>query len=292
MSSKIEYKKPKIPLTPGRIVLYVIAIFFAAIYLMPVYVMVNASMTSFESVSVSTMWALPESFSLNGFRTAWRGDPMQGFTGLGRYFMNSLIITIPAVVLSVFLGSMNGYILTKWKFKGSNLVFMLILFGMFIPLQSILIPLVEIVRKVGLYGTRFGLMLACTVYGIPITTLLFRSFYGTIPTSLIECARIDGSGFFKTYFLIALPLSLSSITVAAIWQFTQIWNGYLLAVVLTQRPAVQPITVGLLNMVGAYYVRWNIIMAGAFIAAMPTLLIYVLASRYFVKGIMTGAVKG
>ncbi|TFG93182.1 MAG: carbohydrate ABC transporter permease [Syntrophobacterales bacterium] len=275
-----------------RIILYAVAVFFALVYLLPLYVMVNASVTSFETVSVNTMWQLPKALSLKGFMAAWVGDPLQGFTGLGRYFVNSLIITIPAMIVSVFLGAINGYILTKWKFKGSNLVFLLILFGMFIPLQSILIPLVEVVRMTGLYGTRIGLALACTVYGIPITTLLFRSFYGTLPTSLVECARIDGAGFFKIFFRIAFPLSLSAITVASIWQFTQIWNGYLLAVVLTQRPEVQPITVGLLNMVGAFFVRWNIIMAGAFIAAIPTLFIYVLVSRYFVKGIMSGAVKG
>jgi glucose/mannose transport system permease protein len=169
---------------------------------------------------------------------------------------------------------------------------MLILFGMFIPLQSILIPLVEIVRGVGLYGTRSGLSLCSAVYGIAITTLLFRSFYGTIPTALIECARMDGAGFFKIYFRIVLPVSLPALTVAIIWQFTQIWNGYLLAIVLTQRPAVQPITVGLLNMVGAHYVQWNVVMAGAFIAALPTVVIYVLVSRYFVRGIMSGAIKG
>ena len=281
-----------IPRSLNRLILYIIAGFFALLFLMPVYVMVNASITSFESVSINTMWLPPEQFSLRGFATAWVGDPLQGFTGLGRYFLNSMIITIPAVAVSVFLGSINGYVLTKWKFKGSNLLFMLILFGMFIPLQSILIPLVEIVRKIGLYGTRAGLSLACTVYGIAITTLLFRSFYGTIPTSLLECARIDGAGFFKIFFSIALPLSLSAIIVAVIWQFTQIWNGYLLAIVLTQRPEVQPITVGLLNMVGAFFVQWNIVMAGAFIAAMPTLVIYILVSRYFVKGIMSGAVKG
>jgi len=281
-----------IPHWLNRLVLYMVAIIFAALFLMPIYVMVNASITSFETVSVSTMWRLARSFSLRGFGTAWVGDPLQGFTGLGPYFLNSLIITIPAVVVSVFLGSINGYVFTHWKFRGSNLLFMLILFGMFIPLQSILIPLVEIVRGVGLYGTRSGLSLCCAVYGIAITTLLFRSFYGTIPTSLLECARIDGAGFFKIYFRILLPLSLPAVTVAIIWQFTQIWNGYLLAIVLTQRPAVQPITVGLLNMVGAHYVQWNIVMAGALIATLPTLAIYVLVSRYFVKGIMSGAIKG
>jgi glucose/mannose transport system permease protein len=281
-----------IPRSLNRLVLYMVAIFFAVLFLMPIYVMVNAAITSFEAVSVSTMWRLAPSFSLRGFAAAWVGDPLQGFTGLGPYFLNSLIITIPAVVVSVFLGSINGYVFTHWKFRGSNVLFMLILFGMFIPLQSILIPLVEIVRRVGLYGTRSGLSLSSAVYGIAITTLLFRSFYGTIPTSLIECARIDGAGFFKIYFRIAVPLSLPAATVAIIWQFTQIWNGYLLAIVLTQRPEVQPITVGLLNMVGAHYVQWNIVMAGAFIAALPTLAIYVLVSRYFVKGIMSGAIKG
>ena len=162
---------------------------------------------------------------------------------------------------------------------------------MFIPAQSILIPLVVVFSKIGLYGTISGLVATHIIYGIPITTLIFRNYYKSVPTSLVESANSDGAGFFKIYRYVVLPLSVPAMAVVAIWQFTASWNNYLFAVVLTQNPKVQPITVGVVNLTGAYYVEWNLQMAGAFIAAFPTILVYMFLSRYFMSGLMTGAVK-
>ncbi|HVP18597.1 MAG TPA: carbohydrate ABC transporter permease, partial [Spirochaetia bacterium] len=171
-------------------------------------------------------------------------------------------------------------------------LFPLLLFGMFIPYQSILIPLVRVLQNVGIYGTRGGLIFTHVVYGIPITTLIFRNYYAAIPDELLEASKIDGAGILGIYANVLFPLSLPGFVVVMIWQFTSIWNDFLFAVVVTSRPALQPITVALNNLAGSFSVEWNVQMAGALIAALPTLLIYIFLSRYFMSGLLAGSVKG
>ena len=190
------------------------------------------------------------------------------------------------------LGSVNGYVLSKWKFRGADLLFPVILFGMFIPYQAVLIPLVQTMQALGLYGSIPGLIFVHVVYGIPITTLIFRNYYATVPSELIEAARIDGAGILGVYRLIMLPLSWPGFVVVIIWQFTSIWNEFLFAIVLTSNPQVQPIMVALNNLAGSYSVQWNIQMAGALMAALPTLLVYVLLGRFFLRGLLAGSLKG
>ena len=173
--------------------------------------------------------------------------------GLAANFMNSVYITVPATLISAFLGSMNGYVLAKWKFRGANVLFPLLLFGMFIPYQSILIPLVRVLQNMHLYGTRGGLIFVHVVYGIPITTLIFRNYYAAIPDELIEASKIDGAGILGIYANILFPLSLPGFVVVMIWQFTSIWNDFLFAVIVTSSPALQPITVALNNLAGSYF---------------------------------------
>ena len=281
-----------LPIRWTRILLYVILIAFTVFYLMPIYVMIATSLKSFAEVSLEKMWILPKKLSLESFFAVWKGNKAEGYTGLGQYFFNSIYMTVPATVLSALIGSLNGYVFSKWRFRGCDVIFTLLLFGMFIPYQSIIIPLVEVLRSLKIYGTISGLVLAHVIYGIPITTLVFRNYYKSIPTSLVESSRIDGAGFFQIYRWVVFPLSLPAMAVVGIWQFTSIWNSYLFAVILTQRPEVQPITVGLVNLSGSYFVAWNAQMAGAFIAAFPTLLVYFLLSSYFMRGLMSGAVKG
>jgi glucose/mannose transport system permease protein len=200
-------------------------------------------------------------------------------------------MVIPAAIISSLLGAMNGYVLAKWKFRGADFIFPMILFGMFIPYQSILIPLVEFMRRINLYGGTAGLVLAHVIYGIPITTLTFRNYYATIPTELVEAARIDGAGFFRIFTRVMLPISIPSFVVVLIWQFTSAWNDFLFAVVLTD-PQHWPVTVALNNMAGSQIIAWNVQMAGSFLAALPTLLIYIFLSNYFLRGLMSGALKG
>jgi glucose/mannose transport system permease protein len=275
-----------------RALLYLGLVALAVFYLLPIYVLLTTSFKEFREVSLETMWRLPTSVTLDGFVRAWAGDPGTGTRGLGQNFMNSVYLVVPGVALSVFLGSLNGYVLAQWRFRGSDTLFFLLLFGMFIPYQSILIPLVRLLQQVGLYGTLPGLIATHVVYGLPITTLIFRNYYASVPRSLVEAAEVDGAGILGIYRTVILPLSAPATVVTVVWQFTQIWNDFLFGVVITNKPTVQPITVALNNLAGSYIVEWNVQMAGALLAAVPTLVVYVLMGRYFVQGLLAGSVKG
>ncbi len=280
-----------------RPLLYVILTVAAIVYLIPIYVLLVTALKSFEQVNLQTMWNLPSSFSLMSFVQAWSGDPSKGVMGLSRNFINSVALVVPATVFSAFLGSMNGYVLSKWKFRGSETLFTLFLFGMFIPYQSILIPLVQTLAKIkigdqSLYGSIAGLILVHIVYGIPITTLIFRNYYAAVPDEMVEAGRIDGAGILDIYRYIMFPISMPGFVVVMIWQYTSIWNEFLFAATITNKPAVQPITVALNNLAGSFVVEWNVQMAGALMAALPTLLVYILLGRYFMRGLLAGSVKG
>jgi len=276
---------------PGVIVVYGLLCIASAVYLMPIYVQLVTGLKSFQEVSLATMWKLPSGINFSSYLKAWTGA-YQGIRGLSGNFLNSVLLVVPATLISAFLGSMNGYVLAKWKFRGANVLFPLLLFGMFIPYQSILIPLVRVLQQMHLYGTRGGLIFVHVVYGIPITTLIFRNYYAAIPNELLEASKIDGADILGIYARILFPLSLPGFVVVIIWQFTSIWNDFLFAVIVTSRPSLQPITVALNNMAGSFSVEWNVQMAGALIAALPTLLVYIFLSRYFMSGLLAGSVKG
>jgi len=230
------------------------------------------------------MWLLPKQPSLEGFTDSIKR--------LSPNLLNSFLLVIPATILSCILGSINGYIFSKIRFPGVNLLFMFVLFGMFIPYQSILFPLIQFLQKVNLYGTIWGLIITHVIYGLPITSLIFRNYYMEVPDEMLEAASIDGAGLFKSYVLILFPLSIPGFVVAIIWQFTNIWNEFLFAVTITSDPKKQPITVALVNLAGSQMVQWNLQMAGAIVAAIPTLLVYIFLGKYFIRGLMSGSVKG
>jgi glucose/mannose transport system permease protein len=276
----------------GRVVVYAVLVAFAAFYLMPVYVLLVTGLKSFQEVSLDRMWNLPQGFSLQSFHDAWFGNSQTAINGVAANFYNSLLLTVPATLISALLGSLNGYILAKWKFRGADILFPAILFGMFIPYQSILIPLVSTLQSIGLYGSIPGLVLVHVIYGIPITTLIFRNYYAAVPNELVEAARIDGADILGIYRHILFPISLPGFVVVMIWQFTSIWNEFLFAIVLMSNPKVQPITVALNNLAGSFSVQWNIQMAGALLAALPTLLVYIFLGRYFMRGLLAGSLKG
>jgi glucose/mannose transport system permease protein len=269
--------------TTGNAVKFAIMVAFAIFFLLPVWVMLITGLKPFADVSLARMWELPSGIYLDNFQAA--------LAALGPNLMNSIMLAVPAAIISSVLGSMNGYILSKWKFRGSDIIFTLFLFGMFIPYQSILIPLVQFMQMINLVGGIPGLILVHVVYGIPITTLIFRNYYATLPGEVVESGRIDGAGFFGIYRHIALPLSLPGFAVVLIWQFTNVWNEFLFAVVLT-RPNTWPVTVALNNLAGSQIVEWNVQMAGALLAALPTLLVYIILGRFFLRGLMAGALKG
>jgi len=225
-----------------RYLLLLPLLFMTAFYLIPMYLMIVTGFKAFDEVSLKTIWQLPSSIAFDNY--------IEAYAKLTPYLWNSINMVVPAAIISSILGSVNGFVLARWKFRGADVIFPLILFGMFIPYQSILIPLVEFMRSINMYGGLPGLVLAHVIYGIPITTLTFRNYYATIPKELIEAARIDGADLLKTYFYILLPLSIPSFVVVLIWQFTSAWNDFLFAVVLTN-PDAWPITVALNNMAGS-----------------------------------------
>jgi glucose/mannose transport system permease protein len=252
-------------------------------YLLPLYIMLVTGFKSFAEVSLQTMWNLPGGFSLENYIAA--------FEKLAPHLKNSLMMVIPAAIISSMVGSVNGFVLARWRFPGSNLVLPLLLFGMFIPYQSILIPLAVFMKNIGLAGSIPGLILVHVIYGIPITTLTFYGYYMTVPKELVEAARIDGAGMFGAYRHIFLPVSAPAFVVVIIWQFTSAWNDFLFAVILTGNEN-WPVTVALQNMAGSQIIAWNVQMAGSFLAAVPTLLVYIFLGRYFLRGLMAGALKG
>jgi glucose/mannose transport system permease protein len=265
-----------------RTALYITLIVGAMIFLLPIFVVVNTSMKDPSTINLATTWHLPE-------RIYWQSYA-EVIDEFGPRIWNSITLVTNSTLLSSIMGSLNGYVLSKWRIAGERILFPLILFGMFIPYQAILIPLFEFMRDIHLYGGIPSLILIHTIYGLPITTLIFRNFYMEIPDEMLEAAAIDGAGFFDIFTQIVFPLSISGFVVVIIWQFTQIWNEFLFAVTLTTG-ASEPITVGLAHLAGGEAVKWNLPMAGAVVAALPPIIVYVIMSRYFVRGLLAGSIK-
>ena len=274
--------------------LYLILIFFALFYLAPLYVMVATSLKSVEEIRQGNLLALPQDPSLAAWVKAWSAACVGiECTGIGRFFLNSVRMVIPAVAISTLIGALNGYALTKWKFKGADLIFALMLFGCFIPFQIVLVPMARTLGVLGLAASVPGLVLVHVVYGLCFTTLFFRNYYAAFPTELVKAATIDGAGFFSIFWRIMLPNSAPILVVTVIWQFTNVWNDFLFGASFAAGSAA-PITVALNNIVNTStgVKEYNVDMASAMMTALPTLLVYVLAGRYFVRGLMAGAVKG
>lgn len=280
--------------TFSRGLIYLVIITVAFYYLLPLFVMLVTSFKDLDEIRNGTIFSLPKSFNFDAWEKAW-GTACTGAScdGLKGYFWNSVLIAVPAILISTILGAINGYVLTKWKFKGSNLFFGLLLIGTMIPFQVILLPMAQTLGYLGLSGTIPGLIFVHIVYGLAFTTLFFRNYYITIPNELVNAARIDGAGFWKIFTRIILPVSTPIVVVSLIWQFTQIWNDFLFGVVYSSGDQ-QPITVALNNLVNTStgVKEYNVDMAAAIIAALPTLLVYIVAGNYFVRGLTAGSVKG
>jgi len=277
-----------------RFVLYILLALFALFYLMPLFVMITTSLKSLDEIRTGDLVSLPREITFDAWRTAW-SSACTGIQceGVRPYFLNSLLIAVPAVLISTIIGALNGYVVAQWKFKGANIFFALLLFGCFIPFQVVLLPMAIVLGKLGISGTIPGLIFVHVIYGLGFTTLFFRNYYVSIPSELTKAAMIDGAGFFRIFWSIFMPLSLPIIVVSVIWQFTQIWNDFLFGVSFSQA-GTQPVTVALNNIVNSTtgVKEYNVDMAAAIIAALPTLLVYVVAGKYFIRGLTAGSVKG
>jgi glucose/mannose transport system permease protein len=278
----------------ARAAIYAVLILFAVYYLLPLFVMVVNSLKPLAEIREGNMLALPREATIAPWLSAWSSAQIGVQpTGLRPYFLNSILMVVPAVAISTLLGAINGYVLTKWRFRGDTIVFGLMLFACFIPFQIVLIPMARILGLVGLAGTTPGLVLVHVVYGLGFTTLFFRNYYAAFPTELVKAAQVDGAGFFRIFWRILLPSSGPIIVVTVIWQFTNIWNDFLFGASFADVDSM-PMTVALNNLVSSStgVKEYNVHFAGAILAALPTLIVYVLAGRYFVRGLMAGAVKG
>ncbi|WP_374347987.1 carbohydrate ABC transporter permease [Chitinimonas sp.] len=263
-------------------------------YLAPLYVMLTTSFKSLDEIRTGNLLSLPGQISFDAWRAAWdsacTGVECGGVKG---YFANSLKMMVPAVLISTLLGAFNGYILSMWRFRGSDAFFMALLIGTFLPFQVVILPMAQTLAMLGIENSTGRLVLVHVVYGIQFTTLFFRNYYVTVPGELVKAARIDGAGFFRIFFRILLPISIPTMMVCMIWQVTQIWNDFLFGVVFSSGES-QPMTVGLNNLVNTStgVKQYNVDMAAAIIAAIPTLFVYAVGSKYFVRGLTAGAVKG
>ena len=280
--------------TLGRVVLYLLLILFAVYYIVPLYVTLSTSFKSLDEIRSGNLLALPHVWQFDSWAKAW-SSACTGVTcdGMQPFFWNSIKMVIPAVLISTFLGAFNGYVFAHWRFRGSEMLFAALLVGCFIPFQVVILPMARLLGEFGLANTTTGLVFVHVVYGTAFTTLFFRNYYIGVPEELIKAARIDGAGFFLIFRKIVLPISGPIFVVCIIWQFTQIWNDFLFGIVFASGDS-QPITVGLNNLVNTStgVKEYNVNMAAAVIAALPTLLVYLVAGRYFVRGLTAGAVKG
>lgn len=278
----------------ARGIIYALLALFAVAYLLPLYVMLTTSLKPLSEIHGGNMMQLPQEPSLEAWFSAW-GSACISVTceGIKGYFWNSIKMVVPAVAISTIVGAFNGYVLTKWKFPGHKWIFGLMLFGCFIPFQVVLLPTASVLGALGISNSTAGLVLVHVAYGLGFTTLFFRNYYVAFPDELVRAGMMDGAGFFQIFFRILLPNSLPIIVVTVIYQFTNIWNDFLFGVSFSSG-VNYPMTVALNNLVNSStgVKEYNVNMAAAMIAALPTLLVYIVAGRYFVRGLMAGAVKG
>lgn len=286
--------KPRKAFSRRNVLVYGTLIMVALYYLLPLYVMVATSLKGMPEIRLGNIFAPPVEITFEPWAKAW-AEACTGLNcdGLSRGFWNSVRITVPSVIISILIASVNGYALANWKFRGADVFFTILIFGAFIPYQVMLYPIVIMLREIGLYGSLWGLVIVHAIFGMPILTLLFRNYFASLPEELFKAARVDGAGFWRIYFLIMLPMSLPIFVVAVILQVTGIWNDFLFGVVYA-KPEAYPMTVQLNNIVNSVQgvKEYNVNMAATLLTGLVPLAIYFASGKLFVRGIAAGAVKG
>jgi glucose/mannose transport system permease protein len=286
--------RPRPIISPRNVFLYGALILIAVYYLLPLYVMIVTSVKGMPEIRVGNVFAPPLEVTFEPWVKAW-ATACTGLNcdGLSHGFWNSVRITVPSVIVSIAIASLNGYALANWRFKGADLFFTILIVGAFIPYQVMLYPIVIVLREIGLYGTLYGLIIVHSIFGMPILTLLFRNYFASLPEELFKAARVDGAGFWAIYFKIMMPMSLPIFVVAMILQVTGIWNDFLFGVVYT-KPDTYPMTVQLNNIVNSVQgvKEYNVNMAATLLTGLVPLVVYFVSGKLFVRGIAAGAVKG
>ncbi|KZK78725.1 L-arabinose transport system permease protein AraQ [Pseudovibrio sp. W64] len=278
----------------GRLFIWTLLLAAAVLYLGPIYVVLSTSLKDLAEIRAGALLDLPHELNFAAWREAWSSACIGvRCEGLRPYFLNSVIMSVPSVAISTLIGALSGYALSLFRFRGANIIFALMLFGCFIPFQIVILPMAQTLGYLGIANSITGLIVVHTIYGISFTTLFFRNYYVSVPQELVRAATMDGAGFFRIFWHIMLPLSIPIIVVSVIWQFTQVWNEFLFGASFTSGGS-QPVTVALNNLINSTtsVKQYNVDMAAALIAAAPTLVVYIIAGRFFVRGLTAGAVKG
>lgn len=287
--------RPRRPLvTPARIGIYAFLLVTSAFFLLPLYVMVVTSLKSAEEVREAVLFALPSSPQFGNWVEAWGSACIAlACEGIQGGFWNSVRLVIPATILSVFLGALNGYALSFWRSKWGDILFGIMLLGAFVPFQVMIYPLVAWFRLGGFYNTYWAILLVHCIFGMPVLTLLFRNYYIAVPGELFKAARIDGGSFWRIFFQLMLPMATPMLIVATILQVTGIWNDYLFGLIFAGKDNY-PMTVQLNNLVNTTFGvrRYHIDMAATILTSLVPLAVYFFSGRWFVRGIAAGAVKG
>jgi ABC-type glycerol-3-phosphate transport system permease component len=245
-----------------------------------------SSIKTTREISLGQLWTLPETLYLGNFVETLSNPAVQ------TYFLNTFLVTLPATAASITLGILAGYVFSKMPFRGSDLLFLVIVSGMFFPPQVILIPLFKLFNGMGLLDTLWPMIIVHTALGIPICTLLMRNFFASVPNALREAALLEGANELQFLLKVVLPLSLPAIAVLATLQFTWIWNDFLWPLIFTQSDDKRTIMLGIAFLKGQYSVAWGVQGALSLAASLPTLVVFLFFQRYFIKGMTMGAVKG
>lgn len=264
-----------------KILIYLLLAILALIFIVPLYGAIAISFKSNREILSRNIWLPPSEFTFSAYKSAWT----QG--RLGRSFFNSVLITLPSVFGSIFVSSLGAYAISRLRFRGSTLMYIFFVSGLFFPPHSFIVPLYKLFDSLGLYDTIWALIIVNTAFGIPVCTMVLANYLRDIPYSIQEAAVIDGASHWKIYRSIILPLSKPVLAVLIIFQFTWIWNNFIWGLILTEHRAT-PIMLGLLNLKGQYFISWNVQAAGSVIAILPVLVIFLSFQRYFIKGLIMG----
>jgi multiple sugar transport system permease protein len=272
--------------SPWRVLGYAVLVIITLLWLVPVFSALITAFRTNDDILMNGFWSLPRQLVLDSFKDAWERG------GLSRYLPNSFIITLPALALTLLLSSLSAYALARFRFRGNRLVFFLYVGGMMLPFQVLLLPVFRLTDALGLYDTYWGLIAFHTAFQLGFCTFLLRNYMRTVPGEILEAARMDGCNEFRAWWQIMMPLTLPAIAAVATLEFTWIFNDYLWAIVLLRSDNLKPVTAGLAALQGQYVMDWTVITAGALLATVPTVLVFIFLQRYFIEGLTLGATKG
>lgn len=271
---------------PWPVAIFVILVVLAVMFLLPTVGVLLSSVKTTREIALGQLWSMPQALFMGNFVEVL-GNP-----AVHRYFLNTLIVTVPGTIASTALGVLAGYVFAKLPFRGSNALFLAVIAGMFFPPQVILVPLFRLFNGLGLIDTLWPVFIVHTALGIPICTLLMRNFFATVPTALREAAILEGANEWQVLTKVVLPLSLPALAVLATLQFTWIWNDFLWPLIFTQSDEMRTVMLGIVNLKGQYSVAWGVQGALSLVASLPTLIVFLFFQRFFIKGMTMGAVKG